>query len=66
MTERPCVSCDHEPACGHASIVHDGREDWYCHDDDHSCYVQHVRTAETLRQFYEIRTEAGPSTPETR
>lgn len=30
----PCVRCDHDPACGFASV----NGDWLCHTDDHSCY----------------------------
>lgn len=38
----PCGACSHDPACGHASICFgfgDGSTIWYCHADDHSCYV---------------------------
>lgn len=40
-TPGPCAHCGHDPACGFASIG----DDWYCHDDDHTCYS----VAETLR-----------------
>lgn len=35
----PCAGCSHDPACGYASVWHDGKEDWFCHAEDHSCYV---------------------------
>lgn len=36
----PCVSCGHDPACGFASIWNaESGERWFCHDDDHSCFV---------------------------
>jgi hypothetical protein len=50
MSARACGLCDHDPACGHASVYHDqpvtihkrlfkgGKNVWLCHDDDHSCY----------------------------
>lgn len=55
----PCP-CGHDPACGYASVTLNGETTWLCHDDDHSCYVQHIRTAEALRQFYEVSTSANP------
>lgn len=39
MADRKCVTCGHDPACGHASIYMNGVERWYCHDNDHSCYA---------------------------
>lgn len=38
-TPGPCGACDHDPACGFASIYQGGVETWYCHDDDHTCYA---------------------------
>lgn len=35
----PCGACGHDPACGLASVYHDGREVWFCHTDSHSCYA---------------------------
>lgn len=37
----PCAACGHDPACGYASIAQgDGPERWFCHTEDHSCYMQ--------------------------
>lgn len=34
-----CAGCDHDPACGLASTWDpEHGEQWWCHDDDHSCY----------------------------
>ena len=43
-----CIVCGHDPACGYASIFHDGKEDWYCHDDDHSCYEGRGNPSESV------------------
>lgn len=37
-TPGPCAGCDHAPACGFASVEQDGKQWWYCHTSDHSCY----------------------------
>lgn len=34
-SEHACGICGHNPACGHAQI----NDIWYCHADDHSCYM---------------------------
>lgn len=34
-SEHACGICGHDPACGHAQI----NDIWYCHADDHSCYI---------------------------
>lgn len=51
---KPCAFCDHDPACGvasvfreqpvtkHKSIYRDGQSFWLCHTDDHSCYEKWV------------------------
>lgn len=47
-----CGMCDHDPACGQASVYHDqpvtihkrafkaGTSIYLCHADDHSCYEE--------------------------
>ncbi len=73
-----CVVCGHNPACGYASIIHDGREDWYCHGDcahevagNSSCYEARTFHAPQLRTDAiedagapsATRDEAGQSHP---
>lgn len=34
----PCALCEHDPACGSASVQRDEEIVYLCHEDDHSCY----------------------------
>lgn len=39
VTHGACAGCGHDPACGFASVHFRDEELWFCHADDHTCYL---------------------------
>lgn len=37
VNEQVCTACGHTHE-HMASVYYKGKTDWYCHEDDHSCY----------------------------
>lgn len=50
MNDEPCAMCEHDPACGYATVG----EYRLCHADDHSCYMDALQAQAIAHSAHEV------------